>query len=74
MSSYTVAENVIDADFSLNHRSIQGSKFNADFLVIGDGTDILVRYEEANPSERGVAQINWAFSAVLQGEQGFAAG
>jgi hypothetical protein len=55
LSPDTVADNVINVDFPLNHYAIQGPEFDTDFLVNGEGTYILMRYEETDPPERGVA-------------------
>jgi hypothetical protein len=53
-----VIENALDPDFSLHHRPGYGAEFDTDFMVRGDSAQILVRYKETYPYERGVAQVH----------------
>jgi hypothetical protein len=74
LSPYTVTVNVLDLDFSLDHRAGHRSVFDSDILAAGDGPQMLVRHEEPYAAERNIIQIYRAFSTVLEDSYGFAAG
>ena len=70
----SVIENALDSDSSLHHWPGHRAEFDTDVMVKGNGAQILVRYKETYPHERGVAQVHRAFSAVFKKNQGVAAG